>query len=83
MATGSVAAIALEREEGAEHQKRDGRRDDQARALTKPGRERGEPGWEKDSYKTTEDGEPARSVTSTAAAAPEIVSAHNGKPGDE
>ena len=48
-----------------------------------PGRERGEPGWEKDSYKTTEDGEPARSVTSTAAAAPEIVSAHNGKPGDE
>ena len=47
-----------------------------------PGRERGEPGWEKDSYKTTEDGEPARSVTSTAAA-PEIVSAHNGKPGDE
>src|SRR5437016_4431864 len=82
--TGSVSTVALEREGGAERQKHDCRRSDQSGALPKPGCEHGEPGWEKDSYKTTEDGEPGKyRHEHRPAARPEIVSAHNGKSSDE
>jgi hypothetical protein len=47
VSAGSVVAVGLEREENAGDQKHDRRCGDQSIALTKSGRQCGEPGWKK------------------------------------
>src|SRR2546425_11418539 len=71
-------AVALERQEGAEHQKHNRPRSDQAGVLAKPGHDRPKPGWKNYSYEPTEDGEPAKNRHEyRPAARPDIVSAYN------
>src|SRR5260370_839176 len=80
----SVPAVSLEREKAAKQQEDDGTAGDQAAALADFGRNRRETDREKHSSKTAEDGEAAKHRDQhRPAAAPDIVSANDRKPGDE
>jgi hypothetical protein len=64
--------------------KPDRRCNDQADVLANPGRDRGHLGWEKYSCKATEEDEPAHNRHQHGPVGrPDIVSAHNGKAGNE